>query len=135
MASLWKHPKSQFWYACYTDHTGKQRKRSTKLTDRSDALNLAVKWEKAYRRVRSETQARRVSHSAVGGWILSYLVARHCCWLAYLSWPSERKMPHNNALQQTLFPLRAKAHCVRPSGLLLKASVRSFSKTTHPKKK
>ena len=60
MASLWKHPKSQYWYACFTDYVGKQRKRSTKLTDRNDALNLAVKWERAYHRVRSETQARHV---------------------------------------------------------------------------
>jgi len=60
MASVWKHPKSRFWYACYTDHTGKQRKRSTKLTDRNDALGLAVKWERSYRRVQSEIQARRV---------------------------------------------------------------------------
>lgn len=60
MASVWKHPKSRFWYACYTDHTGRQRKKSTKLTDRGDAYELSLKWEGAYRRVRSESQARRV---------------------------------------------------------------------------
>jgi hypothetical protein len=32
MASLWKHPKSQFWTACFTDDNGRQLKRSTKLT-------------------------------------------------------------------------------------------------------
>lgn len=31
MASLWHHPKSPYWTACYSDETGRQRKRSTKI--------------------------------------------------------------------------------------------------------
>jgi hypothetical protein len=31
MASLWKHPQSKFWVACFTDTTGRQRKQSTKI--------------------------------------------------------------------------------------------------------
>lgn len=53
MASLWKHPASSFWTACYTDREGRQMKRSTKHTDKRKAMLIAVEWE------RLETQARR----------------------------------------------------------------------------
>jgi integrase len=60
MASLWKHPKSQFWTACFTDENGRQLKRSTKLTDRGQALVMAQKFEAAYRMKLTEAQARKV---------------------------------------------------------------------------
>ncbi len=60
MASLWKHPKSQFWTACFTDENGRQLKRSTKLTDRSKAMLMAQKFEKAYRTKLTEAQARKI---------------------------------------------------------------------------
>jgi len=60
MASLWKHPKSQFWTACFTDDNGRQLKRSTKLTDRNKAMLMAQKYEKAYRMKLTESQARKV---------------------------------------------------------------------------
>ena len=60
MASLWKHPQSQYWVACFTDATGRQRKRSTKSTDRTQALKMAEQFEKAYRDFHTEAQARRV---------------------------------------------------------------------------
>ena len=53
MASLWKHPNSRFWTACYTDKDGKQVKRSTKQTDKRKALAIAVEFE------RVEQQTRR----------------------------------------------------------------------------
>ncbi|MBK8095054.1 MAG: tyrosine-type recombinase/integrase [Verrucomicrobiaceae bacterium] len=53
MASLWKHPKSPFWTACFTDETGKQVKRSTKLEDRRLALKAAEAFEEAARKARS----------------------------------------------------------------------------------
>lgn len=53
MASLWKHPNSKYWTACYTNRDGKQVKRSTKQTKRKDAWTLALEWE------RVEQQARR----------------------------------------------------------------------------
>lgn len=46
MASLWKHPKSKYWTACYTNRDGKQMKRSTKQTERKKALLIAVEWER-----------------------------------------------------------------------------------------
>ncbi|HLP06867.1 MAG TPA: tyrosine-type recombinase/integrase [Opitutaceae bacterium] len=60
MASVWKHPKSRFWSACFTDESGRQLKRSTKLTDRNKALVMAQKFEAAYRMKLTEAQARRV---------------------------------------------------------------------------
>ena len=53
MATVWKHPKSSYWTACYTNKDGKQVKRSTKSKDRNDALTIALEWE------RLEQQARR----------------------------------------------------------------------------
>ena len=60
MASLWKHPQSKYWTACFTDRTGKQRKRSTGTTDRKAALKLAEQYELAARRRRTAKQARAV---------------------------------------------------------------------------
>lgn len=60
MASLWKHPKSQFWTACFTDQNGRQLKRSTKLTDRNKAMLMAQKFEAAYKMKLTEAQARKV---------------------------------------------------------------------------
>ena len=53
MASLWKHPNSKFWTACYTDRDGRQVKRSTKQTDKKKAMLIAVEYE------RLETVARK----------------------------------------------------------------------------
>jgi len=60
MASVWRHPKSRYWSGCYTDSEGKQRKRSTKETDRRKALKIAEEWEKPYRRKVSTRQFQRV---------------------------------------------------------------------------
>ncbi len=60
MASLWKRPNSRYWTACFTDRTGKQRKRSTGTTDRKAALRLAEQFEEASRRRRTARQVREV---------------------------------------------------------------------------
>jgi len=60
MASVWKHPKSQFWTACFTDENGRQLKRSSKLTDRNKAFLMAQKFEAAYKMKLTEAQARKV---------------------------------------------------------------------------
>lgn len=52
MASLWKHPKSSYWTACFTDETGRQRKRSTKQKDLKSARKVAESFEEACRRAR-----------------------------------------------------------------------------------
>lgn len=60
MASVWKHHKSQYWYARFTDADGVQRNRSTKLTKEKDALRLAMEWEDAYRRELTQAQVLKV---------------------------------------------------------------------------
>jgi integrase len=65
MASLRKKPKSKFWIACYTDSTGRQRQRSTGLTDRRLALKFAEQLEDAHRNRIAEDAARRAFESLV----------------------------------------------------------------------
>jgi integrase len=52
MPSLWKHPRSPFFFCCYTDADGLRRKKSTKQTERKKA------WEVCLAIDRAETQAR-----------------------------------------------------------------------------
>ena len=47
MASLWKHPNSPFWTACYTNSLGRQVKRSTKQRNAKLARKIAEAWEEA----------------------------------------------------------------------------------------
>jgi integrase len=49
MASVVRDPRgrSPFWYACYTDATGKRLKKSTRLTAKSKALEMARGLQKA----------------------------------------------------------------------------------------
>ncbi len=86
MASLWKHPQSKFFTACFTDRTGKQRKRSTKSTDRKEALKLANQYEEAARKRRTARQAREVIgdlHKEITGEELPSATVRAFCmgWL------------------------------------------------------
>jgi len=60
MASLRRKPNSRFWIACFTDHEGIQRQRSTGTADRSDAMRVALNLEAAYRQKMTEQQIRRV---------------------------------------------------------------------------
>jgi hypothetical protein len=47
MGSVRKHPKSKFWYACFTDSNGVRTTRSTKTKNCTTALKITVEWEKA----------------------------------------------------------------------------------------
>lgn len=60
MASVWKHPKSRFWYARYLSKDGRWRNASTKTTDRKAAQRLADQFETGATVKRTATQARRV---------------------------------------------------------------------------
>lgn len=64
MASVKKFPRSRFWSACFTHADGRRVQRSTGLTDRDDALRVAVSWEKAARAARegrfAQDQSRRL---------------------------------------------------------------------------
>ena len=59
MASLWKHPESKYWTACFRDSSGKQRRVSTKETDRKKAKRIADEYEKGVRTKRTLRQTQR----------------------------------------------------------------------------
>ncbi len=50
MASIVRREKSRFWTACYTSRDGRQLKRSTKTTDKNQALEIALEFERVERR-------------------------------------------------------------------------------------
>jgi len=58
MASIWKHPESQYWTACFRDQNGKQRRVTTKATDRKKAKTIADALEKAVQAKRTLRQAQ-----------------------------------------------------------------------------
>ncbi len=60
MASIWRHPKSKFWYARFARPDGTYTNRSTKKTDRTEAKKVAQAYEDVARRRSSEAQVRRV---------------------------------------------------------------------------
>lgn len=60
MAALRKKPRSPFWFACFSLPDGRRTQRSTKVTDRRQALRLAIEWEDAAMRRLTEAQAHRV---------------------------------------------------------------------------
>ena len=64
MASLRKHPRSPFYFACYTLSDGRRTQRSTGTNDRRKALSIALKYEDAAREGAAgrfvESRARKV---------------------------------------------------------------------------
>jgi len=60
MAFIFKHPKSQFWFAGFLDGTGKRRNRSTRTNNRKQAQKIAESYEEAARNKRTAVQTRKV---------------------------------------------------------------------------
>lgn len=64
MASVVKRTKSRFWTACFTSRDGRQLKRSTKTTNRSQAMQIAIELERVERQARqgaiTTTQLQKV---------------------------------------------------------------------------
>src|ERR1700739_2310305 len=60
MAGVWKRSNSQYFTACFRDHTGRQRRITTKETNRRKAQRLPDEYEKASRTKRSLRQAQAV---------------------------------------------------------------------------
>jgi integrase len=50
MASITRKPRSKFWFACFRDANGRQRRRSTKTTDRKKAIKIAEQYEQVGQR-------------------------------------------------------------------------------------
>ena len=60
MASVWRHPHSRYFTACFRDQNGRQRRITTKETNRKRAQRLAEEYEKASRIKRTLKQAQAV---------------------------------------------------------------------------
>ena len=60
MASVWKRSNSQYFTVCFRDQTERQRRITTKETDRKKAQRLADEYEKPSRIKRSLRQAQAV---------------------------------------------------------------------------
>jgi integrase len=58
MASITKKSNSRFWFACFRDVNGRQRRRSTFQTDRKKALKVAEGYEQVATRKRSPMSVR-----------------------------------------------------------------------------
>jgi len=58
MASVVRKRGSQFWFACFRDSNGKQKRRSTRETNRVKALKIAEKYELVARRKLRPQQVR-----------------------------------------------------------------------------
>jgi hypothetical protein len=56
VASVWKHPESQYWTACFRDQNGRQRRISTKETNENKALKIAEEFKRAARTKRTLKQ-------------------------------------------------------------------------------
>lgn len=55
MASIHKREKSRFWIASYTSRDGRQLKKSTKTTDKNQATEIAIEFERLERRASAGT--------------------------------------------------------------------------------
>lgn len=100
MASLWKRPDSPFYIACFTDHAGRQMKRSTGIRThpmpgdarkpgdlKREALRIAAEFEAAARAQRSASQTREVIadlHQRLTGQAIPQRTGRQAAdaWLA-----------------------------------------------------
>jgi integrase len=70
MASIWRHPNSQYWTACFRDEAGRQRRITTKTTNRGEARKIAEAFEKVVRTKRTKAHTRRIIarlHEELGG--------------------------------------------------------------------
>ena len=55
MASIVKRKNSRFWTACFTSRDGRQLKKSTKTTDKNQAIQIAIEFERVERRAMQGT--------------------------------------------------------------------------------
>lgn len=87
MASLFKRPRSKFWFAAFTDANKRRLKKSTKTTDKRLALRIADEFESLAHKRRTILQVRRViselSRDLLGAEMPESTVRAHfTTWLA-----------------------------------------------------
>jgi hypothetical protein len=60
MASIWRHPQSKYWTACFRDSSRRQCRISTKETSRGKAYKIAAAFEAAARSQRTKLHTQCV---------------------------------------------------------------------------
>ncbi|HWB04271.1 MAG TPA: tyrosine-type recombinase/integrase [Verrucomicrobiales bacterium] len=59
MASLWKHPRSRYWTACFTAVDGQRLKKTTRKTDKKAAQKIADEYEATARGEKTASQVMK----------------------------------------------------------------------------
>jgi hypothetical protein len=65
VASVIKKPSSRYFFACFRDKTGRQRRLSTGQTDRKKALSIALEWETVGRKLRKASHVRETTNRLI----------------------------------------------------------------------
>lgn len=65
MASIFKKPRSPFWFAAYRDAQGQRRQKTTKLKDRGKAIDVARTYERLAASGRNRTLTEAIARSVV----------------------------------------------------------------------
>jgi integrase len=123
MASVRKHPKSAFWYACITLPDGTRRQFSTGLTDKDDALAIAHAAERAF--VRSTSHDLRSRLSRLADDYAPAKTADPCAWLLFWVKTREREISPKTA-NSYRSNLQSIADALRAQG------INNFSQLTTP---
>jgi integrase len=89
MASIWRHPRSRYWTACFRDSAGRQRRISTKTIDRKIARKIAQEYEEAVRtertlkqlnqtldRLHEEVSGQTVIRTTLRGYVAEWLATK-----------------------------------------------------------
>ena len=65
MASIFKKPRSPFWFAAYRDAQGQRRQKTTKSKDRGKAIDMARTFERLAASGRNRTLTEAIARSVV----------------------------------------------------------------------
>jgi integrase len=89
MASIWRHPRSQYWTACFRDLKGRQRRITTKVSDRKTARKIAQEYEETIRtertvkqlnetldRLHEEVSGQKVIRTTLRGYVAEWLATK-----------------------------------------------------------
>jgi integrase len=89
MASIWRHPRSRYWTACFRDSTGHQRRITTKTVERKIARKIAQEYEEAVRtertlkqlnetldRLHEEISGQRVTRRTLRAYVVEWLATK-----------------------------------------------------------